>query len=150
MDKPPVSVRRGRPDDLGRVLEIQATATEAAEWRAQIYRLTLEERNELRCLIAEINAVVVGFLLWRRLVAEEIEILNLAVAPSHRRRGAAAALVEALPNEPSCFLEVRASNVPAQTLYRWAGFSEVGRRPAYYSAPVEDAIVMRRPGVGSR
>lgn len=149
MEKPNVSVRRSRPDDLARVLEIQAIVAEAAEWSAQTYRLTLEARNDFSCLIAEINAVVAGFLLWRPLVDAEIEILNLAVAPSQRRRGAAAALIEALPAEPACFLKVRASNVRALALYRWAGFVEAGRRPAYYSAPVEDAIVMRRPSAGS-
>jgi len=115
-----------------------------------VYRLSLEERNEFRCLIAEINAVVAGFLLWRPLGTEEIEALNLAVAPSQRRRGAASALVQALPSEPACFLEVRASNVRALALYRRTGFVEAGRRPAYYTAPVEDAIVMRRPGGGPR
>lgn len=150
MDRPNVSVRRGRPGDLARVVEIQAVVAEAAEWRAQVYRLTLEGRNDFRCLIAEIEGAVAGFLLWRPLVAEEIEILNLAVAPNHRRRGAAAALIQALPAEPACFLEVRASNLAALELYRGAGFAEESRRPAYYSAPVEDAILMRRPGTGSQ
>jgi ribosomal-protein-alanine N-acetyltransferase len=39
-------------------------------------------------------------------------------------------------------LEVRPSNAGARNLYRSHGFVEVGRRPNYYSAEGEDAIVM--------
>jgi [ribosomal protein S18]-alanine N-acetyltransferase len=41
------------------------------------------------------------------------------------------------------FLEVRESNEAAQRVYRERGFVVVGRRKSYYSAPVEDALVMR-------
>jgi ribosomal-protein-alanine N-acetyltransferase len=40
-------------------------------------------------------------------------------------------------------LEVRAGNKAAQGFYRFLGFAEEGRRPAYYADPVEDAILMR-------
>tara|TARA_B100001250_G_scaffold341155_1_gene309051 strand:- start:207 stop:467 length:261 start_codon:yes stop_codon:yes gene_type:complete len=39
-------------------------------------------------------------------------------------------------------LEVRASNNPAQGLYRKFGFAPVGLRRGYYQADNEDAIVM--------
>jgi ribosomal-protein-alanine N-acetyltransferase len=39
-------------------------------------------------------------------------------------------------------LEVRASNKPAQGLYRKFGFAPVGLRRGYYQADNEDAIVM--------
>ncbi len=42
----------------------------------------------------------------------------------------------------AAFLEVRAGNSLAQALYKKCGFRGVGRRPNYYSAPVEDALVM--------
>ena len=41
------------------------------------------------------------------------------------------------------FLEVRESNVAAQSLYQSAGFQQVSRRRRYYEEPVEDALVMR-------
>jgi ribosomal-protein-alanine N-acetyltransferase len=40
-------------------------------------------------------------------------------------------------------LEVREANRSAQAFYRFLGFSEEGRRPGYYSNPVEDAVLMR-------
>jgi ribosomal protein S18 acetylase RimI-like enzyme len=41
------------------------------------------------------------------------------------------------------FLEVRADNPGAQTLYRTLGFEEIGVRPHYYQPDGVDAIVMR-------
>ena len=43
----------------------------------------------------------------------------------------------------SLYLEVRTSNVPAIGLYKKLGFEKVGLRKAYYSSPIEDAIVMQ-------
>ncbi|MFQ9359428.1 MAG: GNAT family N-acetyltransferase [Anaerobutyricum hallii] len=40
------------------------------------------------------------------------------------------------------YLEVRASNIAAVTLYEHAGFKEVGQRKNYYDNPREDAILM--------
>ena len=41
-------------------------------------------------------------------------------------------------------LEVRAGNAAARALYRAMGFEEVGKRHSYYSAPVEDAVLLSR------
>jgi len=78
------------------------------------------------------------------------DMMNLAVAPGHRRKGIGEDLVNQLilrlqKNEVSCLtLEVRASNVPAITLYEKLGFCEVGRRPNYYHNPKEDALILRK------
>ena len=42
-------------------------------------------------------------------------------------------------------LEVRASNAPALALYQRYGFSTRGVRRAYYSVPVEDALILEAP-----
>jgi [ribosomal protein S18]-alanine N-acetyltransferase len=39
-------------------------------------------------------------------------------------------------------LEARASNLQAAEFYLRAGFAEIGRRRAYYSAPIEDAVLL--------
>lgn len=88
--------------------------------------------------------------------ADEGEILNLGVAPAHRRRGLARALVEhimmALSGRGvrSVYLEVRESNVGARQLYERLGFQPVGVRPGYYRRPTEAAVVLRAaiPAVG--
>ena len=70
--------------------------------------------------------------------------------PELRRRGTAQALLQALQERlaargiGSLTLEVRASNLPAQRLYTAAGFACIGRRPNYYLAPREDALILRK------
>ena len=90
----------------------------------------------------------VGYLVGRD-VAGSGEILNLAVAPEHRRAGLARALLaEGLKllssrGAEEVFLEVRSSNTAALELYRAAGFRPVGMRADYYRNPREDALVLR-------
>jgi ribosomal-protein-alanine N-acetyltransferase len=88
-----------------------------------------------------------GFLVaWH--VADELHVLNVAVAPSLRRRGLARALMdEALAYAAGervriVLLEVRRSNRPAIKLYRALGFTALGVRAAYYADNDEDAIEM--------
>lgn len=81
-----------------------------------------------------------GFILFR-VVADEAEILTLAVRPEGRGRGqggrltreAAAAAAEA--GARRLFLEVAEDNVAARALYRRAGFEVFGGRPRYYARP---------------
>ncbi len=93
-----------------------------------------------------------GFLLGR-VVADEAEILTLAVAPAARRRGIGAALVArflaaaAARGAGRAFLEVAADNAAAQALYAGAGFAPAGRRPGYYrgaGGAAVDALVLAR------
>ena len=78
------------------------------------------------------------------------DIMNLAVHPKYRRMGVGVRLVEELiarlqAQQVSCLtLEVRASNVPAISLYEKLGFTPVGRRPNYYFHPKEDALILRK------
>ena len=74
----------------------------------------------------------------------EEEVNQILVAKSHRRQGLAQRLLAFLDRSKDCFLEVRASNVAAQTLYQKMGFLPLATRKDYYHDPVEDAIVMRR------
>ncbi len=87
-----------------------------------------------------------GFLCsW--LIAGELQIQNLATLPAMRRHGVAARLLDhviarsRLSGLTSVCLEVRASNVPAISLYERFGFSACGKRSAYYPDG-EDALVM--------
>ncbi|PWH12201.1 MAG: ribosomal-protein-alanine N-acetyltransferase [Anaerolineae bacterium] len=90
-------------------------------------------------------AVIGSLTLWD--VAGEGEIANVAVHPQFWRQGVGRALLQtalhqaALLGLKRILLEVRASNQPAQHLYRSFGFIEDGRRPRYYSNG-EDAILM--------
>lgn len=91
-----------------------------------------------------------GFILIRT-VADEAEILTLAVRPSARRQGLGARLVRAASDRASAkgttrlFLEVAEDNAPARALYRSLGFQAAGRRPRYYQrpeGPATDALIL--------
>jgi ribosomal-protein-alanine N-acetyltransferase len=93
-----------------------------------------------------------GFLIGR-VLADEAELLTLAVAPEARRRGVAARLLAAFLDRAAragasrAFLEVAADNAPARALYAAAGFAESGRRPRYYRHPdgsAVDALILAR------
>jgi ribosomal-protein-alanine N-acetyltransferase len=89
-------------------------------------------------LVAEGDAGLTGCAAFRS-VADEAELLRVAVCPGHRRRGLAWRLVEAGLAELAgrgvarCTLEVRPDNRPALALYRRLGFALEGERPAYYA-----------------
>lgn len=91
--------------------------------------------------------VVAGFIcFW--LVADEIQILNIAVQEAYRKRGIGRTLLlDCLrtgfeKRARKAVLEVRLSNLAAQSLYTSLGFRAVGRRPDYYGAIREPALLM--------
>lgn len=88
----------------------------------------------------------VGFLALQHLVGE-LEVTNIAILSAYQGQGRAKQLMQNLAErkEP-IFLEVRASNHPAQMLYEASGFAVIGHRKNYYHQPQEDAIIMRREG----
>ena len=83
-------------------------------------------------------------------VMGEADMMNLAVLPACRRQGIGNRLVTELIHKLrangvySLTLEVRASNDSAISLYSGLGFSQVGRRPGYYTNPKEDALILRK------
>ncbi len=98
-------------------------------------------------LVAEEGGRIAGWLLLS-VVPPEAEILNIVVAPEYRRQGFATVLLqdglERLANQrvTRVWLEVRASNTPAQRLYQRFGFLPAGRRTRYYQNPAEDALLL--------
>jgi ribosomal-protein-alanine N-acetyltransferase len=83
---------------------------------------------------------------------EELHLLNITVAPAHRRHGHARFMMNHLIRHSRdsgvrvLWLEVRPSNAAAHGLYADLGFERVGVRRHYYPAEGrrrEDAWVMR-------
>ncbi len=89
-----------------------------------------------------------------RVTLDEAEILTIATAPAHRRKGLArTTLAQAeraaqMAGATLIFLEVAEDNHAARALYAQAGYAQIGRRPGYYlpkdAAPVA-ALVLRKP-----
>ena len=100
-------------------------------------------------LVALEGETVLGYV-GSQTVLDEADIMNVAVAPEHRRQGIARLLLERLEEAlrsrkvHSLTLEVRASNQNAISLYQKLGFLQIGRRPNYYSNPKEDALILRK------
>ena len=118
-----------------------------------MYLAEMDNRGVSYCFLARDAAGrVVGFCsFWR--VLDELHINNLAVKPESRRAGVATALLEHVLREGGTMgalratLEVRRSNDPARVLYERFGFSVAGVRRAYYTKPVEDALILWREGL---
>lgn len=89
-----------------------------------------------------------GFVLCRQAL-DEAEILTICVAPSARGKGLGLKLIERAHHDLSkngiarLFLEVSTANIPARRLYDQAGYSEIGRRKAYYRDG-NDALVLEK------
>jgi ribosomal-protein-alanine acetyltransferase len=78
----------------------------------------------------------------------EMDIINIAVAVDHRRRGIGRLFIERIVSlcrrrgVPLLWLRVRASNRGARKFYRLMGFRERGRFQGYYEDPNEPAVIM--------
>ena len=91
-----------------------------------------------------------GFILIR-VVADEAEVLTLAVSPSARGRGLGTILVAGAidlaraAGAERLFLEVAEDNAPARALYDRLGFETAGRRRRYYArsaGTAADALIL--------
>ena len=146
-------ISRMTEHDLLEVVEIEEQSG-LSRWGWNAYYAELQGPNRRFMLVARPrrehgpgSAPLVGYIV-ARLVAGEIHINNVAVRDKFRRRGIGSALVSQILEEAKrkeatvAFLEVRAGNLAAQTLYQKCGFRPVARRRNYYSAPLEDALVM--------
>lgn len=134
--------------DIESVLAIQAACREIAQWSVWDYGRVAN--GEMAGWVAEERGAVIGFLVGRR-VASDLEILNFAVRDSDRRRGIGAELLRVALEWAQSFqashaiLEVRASNLAALRFYERHKFEVVGRRARYYTAPIEDALLLTAP-----
>lgn len=142
-----MTIRPATPADVPAMQAIERHAVTAAQWTEASYaRLFTGEPPRISLVIEE--KVVLGFLV-ARVLGDEWEIENIAVAGPARRRGLGTALLGHFldlarrQGARSVFLEVRESNQAARTLYEKWAFVGSGRRQAYYDQPVEDALVYR-------
>ncbi len=142
------SIVSGSSDDVTSVCALARQCLPEA-WSERNLRSSLAAGFDL--LLTKQNDTLLGYLLSSD-VLDEIHIMQLVVAPQHRRRGIASSLLQTLVSNStdmnSLQLEVRASNIAARRFYHKAGFVVCGRRKNYYAASssqtAEDAILMQR------
>lgn len=131
------------------MMALERHAATAAHWSALQHQAALDGTRPRRlALVIEEESRVCGFLV-ARVVDQEWEIENLAVAGEARRRGLGTRLLGEFlgrvqgEGAEAVFLEVRESNHAARQLYEKWAFVESGRRSQYYQHPREDAILYR-------
>lgn len=134
-------------DNIDDVLSLEEAAF-TNPWTRTMYLAELENRGVSYCYLArDSERRPVGFCsFWR--VLDELHINNLAVLPDLRRTGIGSMLLAFVLKKGvelgarRATLEVRRSNEHARLLYQRFGFAVAGVRTAYYSKPVEDALVL--------
>ena len=140
-----IECQNGNAQEVQAMLEV---CPGAAQWSAAAISQVLQAYPGYN-LMGRRRGEITGFISARRM-ADEGEILNLAVKPEHRRRGVGTALVEVIVERfrrdgvIQVFLEVRESSHSAISFYGRLGFRPVGRRPAYYLEPEETALVVAK------
>lgn len=139
-------IRPMEAQDVEKVAQVER-ASFRVPWPENAFRSELDNVCA-RYFVAELGKEVVGYGgMW--LVILEAQITNIAIHPSYRGRGYGEKLLRTMMCAAydelgivQMTLEVRRSNLPAQSLYQKLGFVQEGVRPGYYEDNREDAFIM--------
>ncbi|MFB0543590.1 MAG: ribosomal protein S18-alanine N-acetyltransferase [Candidatus Bathyarchaeia archaeon] len=151
-----VVIRAFSPEDLEAIYEIERRSF-PDPWPKRLFKSYHGSRG-VYFLVATLDGKIVGYILGRverglggRLFSTPRmfgHILNIAVSPELRRSGIGTRLMGALESlfgregVELVWLEVRASNLSAQSFYRGLGYRTRGRVSLYYGD--EDGIIMEK------
>ena len=140
------TIRRMTLEDVPQVHAIEL-ATFPTPWSEQSFIDEMTKNVCARYMVAEQDGAILAFAgAW--MILDEGHITNIAVAQEHRGRGIGKAVTEALKQYAANLgvqymtLEVRKSNLVAQSMYKGLGFIELGVRKRYYEDNGEDALIM--------
>ncbi|HEY7772041.1 MAG TPA: ribosomal protein S18-alanine N-acetyltransferase [Marinagarivorans sp.] len=132
-------------DDLPAVLAVEQR-THFTPWSEANLRSSINSSHLCRGLFTQDGAIA-GYAVFS-LVAGEAELLLFVIDGKHHGKGLGRLFLESLIEQladvaQALFLEVRAGNQPAISLYENIGFNQVGERMNYYATPWgrEDALV---------
>lgn len=152
--RPRIIIDAAQPADIDALVEIHAAGFRRG-WSADEIDGLIADRTVMSHVLRRESLFgtrrPLGFILVRT-VADQAEVLTIAVAPAARGRGYGRSLMEealrSLYRElvPEIFLEVDENNASAVSLYHSLGFVEVGRRKGYYAdgqGPGGTALVLR-------
>lgn len=157
LDEPDFKLRDMLSEDLSEVLTIER-AVHISPWSRLSFEesLTKHEAREYSCRVVEFADEVVGYTVLCPVV-DELHILNIVVASGYQGRGLSHLLMQDILEQAEVkglkkiFLEVRASNEIAQSLYLKWQFEQIAIRKRYYSLPNsknsnerEDALIFLR------
>ncbi|GAA1009196.1 ribosomal-protein-alanine acetyltransferase [Acrocarpospora pleiomorpha] len=146
---PVAALRQMTEQDIAAVVAVERATFPIDAWTEGMLRGELADQPRTRhYLVAEVDGRIVGYA-GLAVAADQADVQTIAVYAEHRRAGIGSQLLTALLAEATrrgatkIFLEVRADNPPAQTMYTTFGFEAYGVRRAYYDDGT-DAITMMR------
>jgi ribosomal-protein-alanine N-acetyltransferase len=134
-------------EDIPEILALEAETLSA--WSKEQLEDELKQPTGFQFVVRNNGSEKIRAVLCGRIIKDEAEILKLNVAKHTRKKGVGSQLLDCVlkfykkQGVKNCFLELRASNSAARSLYEKAGFCITGYRRDYYDEPVEDAILMR-------
>jgi ribosomal-protein-alanine N-acetyltransferase len=140
-----ILLRKMELSDIGDVLNLQANLA-FLDWSLEQYKKELQADSTLSFVIQKQERVI-AFALFH-LLADESELLAIAVAEEFQQTGLGKILFNAGKNElqnrgaEKLFLEVRESNEKAKKFYQNLGAVFIGTRTKYYKDG-ESAILYR-------
>jgi ribosomal-protein-alanine N-acetyltransferase len=144
-----MTTRGATLDDLDAIMALEHASFPTDAWSAAMMREELASPHGWYVVVEEAGRVI-GYAGLRAVRgARDADVQTITISEAARGLGRGRALLGALLDEAGrrgvhdVFLEVRADNPVAQTLYASEGFVEVGRRPRYYQPDDVDAIVMQ-------
>ena len=146
-----VKIRPATPDDVPHLIELDRASGTAAHWSAEQYRDLFRNgfRTSEALAVAEgPDGSVIGFLVAQH-VTPEWELENIVVSPPQRRKGIGNAFCRHCSKPSgkpvrSCSAgSSRVQRLRTMLLFEEQDFSRADVRKAYYSDPLEDAVLYR-------
>ena len=145
-----MSIEPLTPTDLDTIYAIEIAANNHP-WQKNFFSSIFTKHHSNWVIKAKADQQIMGFAILQ-IVNDQGELLNIGIHPAAQRKGYGQALLSHLiaiareKNLQTIFLEVRASNLKAQNLYRKLGFNEMTIRKNYYPSHKgrEDAILMAK------
>lgn len=145
-------LRRANADDIDAIMAIETRVFATDAWSAESMRAEVADRHGyyLVAFPPDDPSRIDAYAGLRAPLREpQADIQTIAVVETARRRGLGRVLMLRLIAEArergarEVFLEVRADNPSAQTLYESLGFEQIAVRPNYYQPDGVDAVIMR-------
>jgi ribosomal-protein-alanine N-acetyltransferase len=133
-------------EDIDEVMEVEHSSF-TVPWTKESFYYELEKNHFAHYLVVVVNEKIAGYCgCW--IILDEAHVTNIAVLPQYRGRGFGESLLSKMMDiarklgTKKMTLEVRVSNMPAQSLYKKLGFQKGGIRKGYYTDNQEDALIM--------
>ncbi|GGK77550.1 ribosomal-protein-alanine acetyltransferase [Sphaerisporangium melleum] len=146
----PATLRQMTEADLPAVVAIERATFPFDAWSEGMLRGELADQPRTRhYIVAVLDDEVVGYA-GLAAAGDQADVQTIAVSAHRQRSGIGGAMLRALLEEAvrrgatAVFLEVRADNPPAQTMYERFGFERIGLRREYYDDGTDAIMMMKK------